>query len=220
MPFSRLELREILRCVERTDCEPEVIDKLRAEIGMPTPATFQSVVRANGARVDGIPTPPPIDGPGPQYMTDYEIAAMRALCASREPPQEFTDADVMTVNEERRLTWEAQRKMRDRTLPMSGIAYTNHESQRPQHHAGRPLEKYAVGEVNRYGEKCIGLDDHSGCSIFECKEGHAYVDNNPFVLGCTECAVRGNAAPGGGEAVAAGATRVDRGAIEGEDSNW
>jgi hypothetical protein len=223
--LSKLELRELLRCVERTDCEPEVIDKLRAEIGGAAGYT-PSTDKANGLTVIA---PPPrmaaitavVDGPGPQYMTEYEIAAMRALCASREPPQEFSDAEVATVNEERRVTWEAQRKMQDRTLSAtSGIAYTNHESQRPQHHEGHPLDRTPLGQTNRFGEKCIGIDANSGCSIFQCKEGHAYVANNPFVVGCTECAVAGNAPPGGGEAVAAGAVREDRGAIEGSDSNW
>jgi hypothetical protein len=138
-------------------------------------------------------------------MTQIEIDAMAALCRSRG--QTFTQDDIDMINSERRTTYESQQRLK------RGIPYTEHASQRPQNGQGTPPDRVPVGKRNRYGEECLGVDPESGASIYECTEGHVYVGNNPFVLGCTQCALDGSTR----ETIA---VVHDDGAVEGEDSRW
>jgi hypothetical protein len=194
--LSRLEIREILRCLSR-DCEPEVVAKLQSMLGTTTP-TFEIVVDSRMpentfAFVDKQKPKPTFEFDMPRqaygHLNDEEFEGLYMLRRA-EAERQF-----------KRLQGESFESLAPLRLP---VEYK--------------IERTAKGEKNSVGDTCVDLTPE-GFSIFQCSNGHGYVANNPAVRGCTTCAVAGNNGANREEAVAA-RTSVDRGAIPGHDSNW
>lgn len=231
MQLSRLEWKEILRNLG-PECEPDVRVKIEDYLLQPvvvtrtaddverlsTLQTSINEVRGRSSLATDLPRiaaernehvarveATVAQSDGPAYLKQDEIEAHQALAKSRG--QEFLQEHVDAINAERRITWETQQKLK------GAISYEPFV--KPQMPAGAGLERVAVGAHNSLGEKCIAVDAESQCSTYVCRNGHAYVNNNPNIRGCTECFMAGDSTGRGEEA-----QRKDPGAIDGEDSHW
>jgi hypothetical protein len=209
MQLSRLEWKEILRNLG-PECEPEVRAKIEDYLLHPVVITrtveevhTSAAVQVNNNVVQDRPRTEVVKD-GPAYLTQDEINAHIALAKTRD--QEFTQVHVDAINAERRITWESQQRLKD--------AVSYEQFTRPSIPPGAGLERVAVGETNSLGEKCIAVDPESKCSTYVCRNGHAYVNNNSNIRGCTECFMAGDTARG------EETQRHDAGAIGGEDSHW
>ena len=204
MNFSRLEYREILRCIQDTDCDPDVLAKVRAAIqGVVAPASAAPILPRNApeearpaAVVGGTMTPP-----DDSWKLQYDATWMSQINPRTNKPW-FTPEDVDVVNQERAINIAAAGRMRE------GIPYTLRAP--PAIPAGHGIVHTEIGKKNRVGDVCVGLRVPATgevirdinaflasdipladtLSIFECKNGDThgyYADENPSRAGCPKC---------------------------------
>jgi hypothetical protein len=193
-PGAEPETREAIEAVLAQD-RPKLPYIPGTHILSPAPAKI-AVVAPQPARL--------VEVNGPQYLSTDDIAARNA---HPDPRQHLSQTDVDAINNERKMTWDAQQRL------AQGIPFG--QATPPSIPQGAGIERVALGGRNRLNEECIQIDAESGCSLFKCANGHAYWGNNPAVRGCTQCHLEGNA-------VRANEERDDPGRIDGGgyDDNW
>lgn len=200
--FSRLEAREILRHLDTADCDSDVVAKL-AEI-------------ANQANVPHLPQRMIVPADADRKVAAEVLAApfqpTDVLEMNRGDYGHLSDDEFVGLKS-RRLQEAKMAAEKAKTLGYEVLAPTRLPP-------GYGTEKnVAIGESNSVGDKCVSING-DGFSVFACKNGHGYVQNNPAVHGCTTCALEGNSSANREEAQIAQTQRIDKGAIAGEDSRW
>ena len=197
--FSRLEYREILRCIQGTDCDPDVVAKVRAAIRGDASTPAASIVPPNA---------PPEARPQSSQTGESWKMVWEPWMGQTDPRTGkpfFTPEEVDIVNHERAVNLAAGESMK------RGIPYTLRAP--PEIPAGHGIVHTEIGKKNRVGDVCVALREpisgqvfkdvnlflasdvplEETFSIIECRKGEHgyYADENPARAGCPTCLLGG-----------------------------
>ena len=216
--LTRLECKEVLRNLDRSNCDEEVVAKIMAGAKSSAPIQ-QAIALSSDAPTVAVPV-----GTGivirptkvnltkrAEIIVDEEHAAGITQGDPLDPlavPEkmtltdylqskrggEWTQEEIDAVNTERMSTWKAQMRMQRRPHNLNNKDAANADFAPPEFESAQARAAYrvvltAVGAKNSVGDTCIEIVD--GMSVFVCSNGHGYVANNPAVPGCTMCAATG-----------------------------
>lgn len=216
--LTRLECKEVLRNLDRSNCDDEVVQKIMAGAKsntpvqqiialssdaptVPIPQSTEIAIRptkvnltrrveiiVDEAHATGITQGDPLD----PLAVPQKMALTEYLQSKRGG--EWTQEEIDAVNTERMSTWKAQMRMQRRPHNLNSRDAANADFAPPEFESAQAREAYRivfteVGAKNSVGDVCIDIAD--GLSVFVCPNRHGYVANNPAVPGCTMCAAIG-----------------------------
>lgn len=188
--LSRYEIQYLLSLLDPVQ-DQELADKLWGQMGSRTVADYYE----KRPYLDK-PKFTPAEGPAfPHEGRLYPVVL----------PDGWTAEEVAIIENQRRVTEEAQRAMAQVKPSRNPQDAAGAEFAQPEMPEFWQIQKVEVGETNSAGDPCI-LIDPAGYSVFRCGRGHGYVGNNPAVRGCTYCAATEGS----------GSTTVS----DSDDSNW
>ncbi len=203
MDFSRIELRDILANINRVGVDPDVLAKLEygaTNLAAPNPTRLVSAQHNPIIQTDDRGSAYDEDVFHPMFLTEKMIL------------NDWTQEDVDRSNEQTKIQWEAQRRIRKSYKPIVGeknAANPNAAFAEPDIPKAPPVELSKVGQKNRWGDECVSYQGDQ--PAFRCSNGHGYTYNG-VVPGCPLCFLAGSRKSE--EPV------DDDGAIEGVDSAW
>lgn len=224
--ISRLEAKEILRYLDTTQCDDEVVIKLVRISGgalpvqdverpshpqAPTPTESISLSEGHSTpskrvlqirqhnNIQGDPLDPVAE---PKYLVWEELGTKEQLAYGSTDGKNIDEnlgrASLATINNERRATWLAQSRMQRHVPSLNPLDATGAEFAPPDRPAHWSIERVAVGQKNAVGDMCTGVTPE-GLSVCVCPRGHGYIMNNHAVPGCTMCAALGYSREGATE---------------------
>jgi hypothetical protein len=217
--FSRLELRDILAHVDRSRIDPDVLAKLESAASNRTIVQYTEPEADLTAVRNDLASQPRAGGPLIHSDEFHPIVITPAFRAHPPWTQAQLDENGLTleeaverVNQNTKVVWDAQQKVRANYKPIVGEANASNPNAAyapPDIPASPPPEQTPVGRKNRWGHECVAMQ--GGVPVFKCDEGHGYT-YNAAVPGCSQCFLVGNASTP--------VQREDHNAIPGEDSSW
>jgi hypothetical protein len=232
MEFTRLEIKDILHSIDLETIDPDVHAKLRAAVGYQPmrqspeaqrilDSEFQPMVDQDTAAALDAARSGQATTWTPLILTPAQFAESRAKCKACQNVEGFegkhscwTQIEVDVVNEQRRVAWETEQRMKERT-PIVGeknASNINADFAPPDGLTGiAPEANKEIGDINRSGHVCVKKFGPSNLSVYDCGNGH-YYEQSRAVKGCPSCFAGGGAGGGGGE------TARDENAVEGEES--
>lgn len=216
--LTRLECKEVLRNLDRSNCDDEVVAKIMAGAKSNAPVQQAIALRSNAPTVPvpvatGIVIRPSKVSLSKrvEIIVDEEHAAgitqgdpVDSLAVPEkmilteymqsDRGGKWTQEEVDAVNNERMATWKAQMRMQRRPHNLNNKDAANADFAPPEFESAQARANYRVvltevGGKNSVGDTCIEIVD--GLSVFVCPNSHGYVANNPAVPGCTMCAATG-----------------------------
>lgn len=204
MTFSKLECKEILRNLDTSECDDEVVAKLVDGTKTHLSGIADSD-RPAAMRLLESPYKPLPSAHSGSLSTDMVLTP-------RMEGQGWTQEDVDRVNAERKRAQEAQERLRpgltaSKSNPEPDARYAAFAAPET---VPVPIDRVSPGEANRYGDLCVKIAD-DGQAVYQCKRGHGYTLG--VTGGCPICFMAGDDAP-------VREARVDANAVPGEDSNW
>lgn len=192
--LSRLEIKDILANL-MDSAEPEVVEKLRAAIGTngkPKLALHgpHYVAEFVGTLPNGDPAHVVVEVLEPNKVHYQSDDAWRPLTRADYPHTMrheqtgeeryvVSDEDIVTINAQRATAFEAAQKMADARKGHTLIDFVETPT-RP------PAARVAVGGANVQGDRCVKSNE-AGQSVFQCKNGHGYVEEGSVTPGCPQC---------------------------------
>jgi len=214
--LSRLEIKDILANLG-PDAEPEVIAKLQdvldwnnsangtvpvrvkhayvpsrryradadyyADSTAPTAAAFY----AEQAKNDPVENSLSIEVTRPLSRADFPHTMKHN--ETGETRYVVSDDDIATINTQRATAFAAAQKVAD-----ARQGHTIHDFVETP--AKPPAARVPVGGKNAQGDTC-GKINEAGQSVFQCRNGHGYVEEGSVTVGCPQCFGGGGSGLGG-----------------------
>lgn len=213
--LSKLEVREIIRCVAGSDIDGDLLRKIATLLeSAPAAQRYETtVVRADDLLrvVDRAVAPVP-DNDRPPRVPLIEWTPELAAIYKVKLGWDLTKAEADEINAVRQKAsddeWHAARNYRPQ-LNQEGYGVVTAafvEPDRPR--APGYVEAFSIGSKNAGGDECVRAGSYTG-AVFVCGNGHGY-SLNGTTSGCPQCWLNGSAAPA--------AQREDPDKIEGEES--
>ena len=183
--LSRLEIKELLANLG-PECEPEVRDKLTEALGfttkthvatpsVPVALDVRSPLTSLGELRDAVR----------QKALEAEEDIFRPLTRERDFPNTapgatpITDEEIEAINVQR---MDAGRQAAIGRAAREGRTIIDMAEIPVAPRSGH----VAVGATNRVGDTCVKLN-HAGQSVFQCKNGHGYIEEGSVTSGCPRC---------------------------------